>query len=84
MRRALSIFFHRPAIKPGLARDAGGRFRNPRFVSFLAANNRRTIDTNLQDAMLRGRKVMKQVLVVALAAGAAWFVVESARAFSVF
>lgn len=84
MRRALKKFLHRPALRSGLARDPNGRFRDPRFVSFMAQNNRRTIDTNLQDAILRGRRMLKHVLVAALAAGAAWFVVESARAFSVF
>jgi len=68
----------------GLARDPRGRFRDPRFVSFISQNNRRSIDTNLQDAVLRGRQLVKHGMVALLVAGAAWFVVESARAFSVF
>ncbi|HEX3729083.1 MAG TPA: hypothetical protein VHV47_04725 [Opitutaceae bacterium] len=75
---------HRPVVRMGLARDPRGRFRDPRFVSFISQNNRRSIDTNLQDAVLRGRRFLKQGMVAVLAIGAAWFVVESARAFSVF
>jgi hypothetical protein len=84
MWRALKNLWHRPAVRPGLVRDPRGRFRNPRFVSFLAQSNRRTLDTNLQDAILRGRRMAKQVFVLALAAGGVWFVVESAKALSIF
>ncbi|HVW21462.1 MAG TPA: hypothetical protein VHC86_09620 [Opitutaceae bacterium] len=84
MLRALKNLLHRPAIRMGLARDPRGRFRDPRFVSFISQNNRRTIDTNLQDAVLRGRQLLKQGMLALLVLGAAWFVVESARAFSVF
>jgi hypothetical protein len=84
MLRALSRFFRRPALRLGLARDSRSRFRNPRFVSFLAQNNQKTLDTDLQDAVLRGRKLVKQGLILALAAGGAWVVLESAKALSVF
>ena len=84
MWRALKNLWHRPAVRLGLARDPRGRFRDPRFVSFLAQNNRRTIDTNLQDAVLRGRRMAKHAFVLLLIAGGAWFVVESAKAFSMF
>jgi len=84
MLRVLKELFHRPAVRPGAARGAGSRFRDPRFVSFLVLNNRRTVDTNLQDAVLRGRRLVKQALLVLVAAGGAWFVVESAKALSTF
>ncbi len=61
-----------------------GRFRNPQFVSFMAQNNRRRIDSDLHDAVLRGRKIMKHTLRFALAGGCAWVVLESARALSIF
>ena len=61
-----------------------GRFRNPQFVSFMAQNNRRRIDTDLHDAVLRGRKLVKNLLRFALAGGCAWVVLESAKALSVF
>jgi hypothetical protein len=83
MWRALKQFWHAPAVRLGLARDHG-RFRDPRFVSFLVQNNRRTVDTNLQDAVLRGRRLAKHALWVALAVGGAWFVLESAKALSAF
>jgi len=84
MWRAFRNLWHRPAVRLGLVRDSRGRFRDPRFVSFLAQNNRRTIDTHLQDAVLRGRRLVKQVLVLILVAGGAWFVLESAKAISMF
>ena len=63
---------------------ARGRFRDKRFVSFLAANNRKTLDTDFQDTVLRSRKLIKQVLLVALIAGGAWVVLESAKALAIF
>lgn len=84
MVSALRRWFHRPALRFGLARDVRGRFRDPRFVSFIADNNRKTLDTDFQDAVLRGRKFMKQALVVALAVAGAWIVLESAKALSTF
>ncbi len=82
--RVLLNFCHRPALRFGLRRDMGGRFREPRFVSFLASNNRKVIDTDLHDAVLRGRKLMRTALKLALVGGAAWVVLESAKALSVF
>lgn len=67
-----------------LGRDPRGRFRDPRFVSFLAQSNRRTLNTDLQDAVLRGRRLCKQGMIAAVAAGAAWVLVESAKALSLF
>jgi hypothetical protein len=75
---------HRPALRSGLRRDARGRFRDPRFVSFMAQSNRKTLDTDLQDHVLRGRKLMRAALKLGLFGGAAWVVLESARALSVF
>jgi len=82
--RALRSLFHRPAVRFGLARDGRSRFRNPRFVSFMAQNNRKTLNTDFQDTVLRGRRLAKQVFLVVIAAGAAWVVVESAKALSMF
>lgn len=75
---------HRPAIRNGMPRDPRGRFRDPRFVSFLADSNRRMLDTDLHDAVLRGRRIVRNLLMLALAGGGAWIVVESAKALSVF
>ncbi len=83
--RFLQKLLHRPAIRFGLARDRrGSRLRDPRFVSFMAQNNRRTLDTDLQDTVLRGRKLFRHALVAAAVAGAAWFALESAQALSIF
>ena len=84
MLRFLINLCHRPAIRFGLRRDPRGRFRDPRFASFMAESNRKMLDTDLHDAVLRGRKLMRNVIILALAGGGAWLIVESAKAFSVF
>ncbi len=84
MLRALKRLFHRPAVRFGLARDRRGRFRDPRFVSFMAQSNRRTIDTHVQDAFLRGRRLLRHALVAGLVAACAWVAVESAKALTMF
>jgi hypothetical protein len=84
MLRALRNLFHRPALRCGLARDTRGRFRNPRFASFLAQNNRKMLNTDLQDAVLRGRRLVKHGLIVALVVAGAWIALESAKALSIF
>jgi hypothetical protein len=76
--------FHRPAIRFGLASDSRGRFRDPRFVSFISQSNRKTLNTDFQDAVLRGRKLFRLVLIGALGCIAAWVVLESAHALSMF
>jgi hypothetical protein len=80
----LKNFFHRPAIRFGLSRDSRGKFRDPRFVSFIAQNNRKTLNTDFQDAVLQGRKLVRYGLVAALVCGGAWIVLESAHALSTF
>lgn len=81
---ALKRLLHRPAIRLGLARHPRRRFRDPRFVSFLSQNNRKTLNTDFQDTVLRGRKFAKQALVLMLAVAGAWILIESAQALSVF
>jgi hypothetical protein len=82
--RVLLNWCRRPAVRFGLRRDPRGRFRDPRFVSFVAQSNRKMLDTDLHDAVLRGRKIMRHVFRFALVGGCAWVVLESAKALSVF
>jgi hypothetical protein len=84
MARLWNAFFGRRALRFGLKRDDRSRFRNASFASFLASNNRRTLNSDFQDTVLRGRKFFRQALVLALIAGGAWVVLESAHAFSIF
>ena len=84
MFRFLLNLCHRPAIRFGLLRDPRGRFREPRFASFMAQNNRKVLDTDLHDTVLRGRKMMRNIFRFALIGGVAWVVLESAKALSVF
>jgi hypothetical protein len=80
----LKSLFHRPAIRFGLSRDRRGKFRDPRFVSFINQSNRRTLNTDLQDALLQGRKLVRFALVAVLVCGGTWVLVESAHALSMF
>ncbi|MBE36651.1 MAG: hypothetical protein CMI16_14030 [Opitutaceae bacterium] len=82
--RALKNFFHRPAIRMGMARDRRGSMRHPRFVSFMAQNNRTKLNTNFHDSVIRGRRLLRHALVLIIAGGCAWVVLESAKAISVF
>ena len=84
MLRILLNLCRRPAVRFGLRRDARGRFRDPRFASFMAENNRHRLDTDLHDAVLRGRKMAKNLFRLVIGAGCAWIVLESAKALSVF
>ncbi len=84
MLRAWLTFFSRPKSHREFRPTLHGRFRNPQFVSFMTVNNRRRIDPNLHDAVLRGRKLVRNLLRLALAGGGAWVVLESARALSIF
>ena len=84
MRELLNRLLHRPAVRFGLARDRRSRLRDPRFVSFIAQANRRTLDTDFQDAVLRGRRLFRAGLTALLLGGGAWVVIESAKALSIF
>lgn len=84
MLRFLLNLCHRPAYRFGLQRDPRGRFRDARFASFMMASNRRPLDTNRHDHVLRGRKLMRNLFRLALVGGGAWIVLESAKALSVF
>jgi hypothetical protein len=67
-----------------MVRGARGPIRNPRFVSFLAQSNRKTLDTDFHDTVLRGRRLARQALLVLVGTGCAWVVLESAKALSTF
>lgn len=82
--RFLMNLCHRPTLRFGLRRDARGRFRDPRFASFMRDSNRGRVDTDRHDTVLRGRKFVKNIFTLALIGGGAWVVLESAKALSVF
>ena len=84
MHSFLKNFFHRPAIRFGMAKGGRGKFRDPRFVSFISQTNRKALNTDFKDAVLRGRKMFRFALVAGLVCGGAWILVESARALSIF
>jgi len=82
--RFLLNFCRRPSLRFGAQRDLRGRFRDPRFLSFIAQTNRSRVDTDLRDAALRGRKLARKIIALMLAAGGAWVVIESAKALTMF
>lgn len=82
--RALYNRCFRSRRRFGLARDTGGRLRDPAFVSFLSDHNRQPSRVDLQSAVLRGRKLVRQLFILGLAGGGAWVLLESARALSLF
>lgn len=84
MLRALLNLLRRPAIRSGMVRGARGPVRNPRFVSFIVQNNRKTLDTDFHDTVLRGRKLARQALYLFVGVGCAWILLESAKALSTF
>ena len=76
--------FHRPVIRFEMATSSRGKFRDPRFVSFISESNRKTLNTDFQDAVLKARKLIRYAMVLAVACGGAWVVLESAHALSMF
>ncbi|HEY3756312.1 MAG TPA: hypothetical protein VGL42_09200 [Opitutaceae bacterium] len=76
--------FSRRSLRFGLKREGSSRLRDPRFASFLAQSNRRSLNTDFQDAVLRGRKLVRHALVLGLIAAGTWVVVESAHAVAIF
>jgi hypothetical protein len=84
MLSILKNLFHRPVIRFGLAKSGRGKFRDPRFVSFINESNRKALNTDFKDAVLRGRRVFRYALVAALVCAGAWILVESAHALSMF
>lgn len=87
MIASLRRLFHRPGIQLGSlgrAGYAGPRLRNERFATYLAGNNRRSINTDRKDAMLAGRRLFRGMFSLALIALVIWIVVESASAIGVF
>ncbi|HTZ20109.1 MAG TPA: hypothetical protein VMC06_04435 [Opitutaceae bacterium] len=78
---------YRPAIRLGrIERGPRDRahLRCERFASFLAANNRKTINTDRQDALLMVQRIVRQFLIFAAGAVLTWIALESARAVGVF
>ena len=73
MRGRPDLWIARPPIDSALS-----------FSSFMSDSNRRPLDHDMHDAVLKGRKAMKSIFRVALAVGGAWVVIESAKALSVF
>jgi hypothetical protein len=67
-----------------MAKDPRGRFRDPRFLSFISESNRKAVNTDFKDAVLKARKFFRYALIAAIAGGGAWVVLQSAHALSTF
>ncbi len=78
---------HRPALKLGslgLAPQSRSRLRNERFASYLVESNRKAVNTDLQDALLAGRRLFRHALILGAIGMIVWVVFESAQAVSMF
>jgi hypothetical protein len=78
---------YRPAIRLGRIEQGPcnrTHLRSERFASYLAANNRKTLNTDRQDVLLAGRRIVRQFLIFAAGAALAWIALESARAVGMF
>lgn len=88
MFSSLKSLFRRPAIQMGRvdnSRIQRTRIRNAQFVSFVVeTGSLRPFTTDRYDARLRRRKLVKALLSLSFAGGAAWVVLESAKALSMF
>jgi hypothetical protein len=90
MLRVFKNWFHRPAIRMGRVDNSRIRttpIRNAQFVSFISESGtlRSTSRyTDRYEMRLRRRKVLKSLFILGLTAGAAWIVIESAKALSIF
>lgn len=89
MLRVVKNWFHRPAIRMGRvdnSRIHTTRLRNAQFVSFISESGSLSpfASTDRYESRLRRRKVLKLAFALSLFAGAAWVVVESARALTLF
>lgn len=88
MLYALKSLFHRPAIRMGRVDNSliqTTRLRNAQFVSFMAqSESLAPFCADRYESKLRRRKFVKTALVVSLVAGAAWIIIESASAITMF
>ncbi|MEO7414989.1 MAG: hypothetical protein ABIZ81_16740 [Opitutaceae bacterium] len=84
MLRVLLNFLRRPTLRFGMERDPRSPLRDPGFVSYLAQRNRKRLDTDFHDRILRGRKLVRNIFALALTGGCTWVIVESAKALSMF
>ena len=50
----------------------------------MAESNRKSLDTDFHDLVLRGRKFVRALLTLGVAGGGAWVLLESAKALTVF
>ncbi len=83
LRALINLCSHLPFIR-GRRGPRHRSLQGERFASFMAHQNRRRFDTDLRDAALQGRKMMKLALWIALVGGGAWVAVESAKALAIF
>lgn len=88
MLYALKSLFHRPAIRMGRVDNSlfqTTRLRNAQFVSFMSqSESLAPFCSDRYESKLRRRKFVKTALLASLIAGAAWIIIESASAITMF
>ncbi len=87
MWSGLRRWLHRPAIRMGPvdnSRIQTTHTKNAQFISYLVESGFRQVNVDRYEASLRRRRAVKVFLLLALSAGGAWVIIESARALSMF
>ena len=87
MRRTLHQFLYRLPATTGLRLDRELRnsgVKRAKFVSYLEASGYRTHHIDTYERSLRRRKLMKMALFWMTAFVAAWIVIESAKALTIY
>jgi hypothetical protein len=87
MRRALRQLLHRLPFRLRARTDRRLRMtdaRHAQFVSFLESSGYRTHHPDRYEQSLRRRRTFKGILYWFSAVGASWFVIESAKALTLF
>lgn len=84
----IKSLFYRPAIRMGRVDNSliqTTRLRNAQFVSFMSqSESLAPFCSDRYESKMRRRKWVKAALIVGFIAGAAWIIIESARAISMF
>jgi len=86
--RVFKNWLHRPAIRFGSVdntRIATTPIRNSLFISFITETGcYRARHVDRHEAQMRRRKLARAALLIAIGAGSAWIIIESAKALTMF
>jgi hypothetical protein len=86
--RVFKNWFHRPLVRFGTidnSRIVTTPIRNSLFISFISETGcYRARHVDRHESQMRRRKLAKGLLLIAIGALSAWFIIESAKALTMF